>query len=156
MNQDAINQRILTIESELAELKAELNKPDKFKFKYEFSNTYNVTGHTVVQNCTGEINDALQNFRYRQTEANAKADFQLQKELMCIGALAEQIDPDYKSKIYADCGSMIYSIYKDNYTNIFKTHNTYYSSNRRLGVVYMPKDVAEKVCEILNNKGVEL
>lgn len=154
MNQDAINQRIQAIESELAELKAELNKPDKFKFKYEFSNTYNVTGHTVVQNCTGEINDALQNFRYRQTEANAKADFQLQKELMCIGALAEQIDPDYKSKIDWNCTYsgkyfISYDVKKNTYVSFMR------DTHRELGVVYMPKDVAEKVCEILNNKGVE-
>lgn len=155
MNKEAVNQRIQALESGLAGLKAELAKSDKFEFNYEFSNTYNVTGHTVVQNCTGEINDALQNFRYRQTEANAKADFQLQKELMCISALAEQIDPDYKSRVdWYNHACRKYHISYD-----YQEKNYYVSSSlysRMLGVVFMPQEVATQVCKILNNKGVEL
>ena len=150
MNQEAINQRIQALESELAGLKIELNKQEKFKFKYEFSNTYHITSNTIVQNCTGEINDALQNFRYRQTESNAKADFQLQKELMCISALAEQIDPDYKSKV-------IWDGWANNYY-ICINHKTkeYDISYRSVLSRVLPQEVALKVCEILNNKGVEL
>ena len=99
MNHEAINQRIQALESELAGLKAELNKPEKFEFKYSKTDNYMINYYGVHRNLHVMNKDYLQNFRYRQTEANAKADFQLQKELMCIGALAEQIDPTYKSKI---------------------------------------------------------
>ena len=154
MNHEAINQRIQALESELAGLKAELNKPEKFEFKYSKTDNYMINYYGVHRNLHVMNKDYLQNFRYRQTEANAKADFQLQKELMCIGALAEQIDPTYKSKIPEYKSDTYYYIYYGKESR--KYCYSYDTFTRNLGVVYMPKDVAEKVCEILNNKEVEL
>ena len=154
MNHDAINQRIQTLESELAGLKAELNKPDKFEFKYTNGITFGISSCDILTKTTGLNCDFKNNFRHRQTKENAQADFQLQKELMCIGALAEQIDPDYKSKIDFTNDSRSYMIFYD-----YASKTYVIGSNREwksLGVVYMPKDVAEKVCQILNNKQVEL
>lgn len=155
MTKDEILKIIQDMESELAELKAELNKPEKFEFKYSKIDNYMINYYGVHRNLHVMNKDYLQNFRYRQTEANAKADFQLQKELMCISALAEQIDPNYKSKIIWDGRANNYHIV---YNYMTKEYTTSYRSalSRLLGVVYMPKDVAKKVCEILNNKEVEL
>lgn len=151
MNKEAINQRIQALESELAKLKVELSKVDKFKFRYTDTETSFIGAHWTANYTSGSDPLNLENFRYRQTEANANADFQLQKELMCIGALAEQIDSDYKTKVKFDGDTKYAVIYKDDYYQV-SAHNTI----KYLGVVYMPKDVAEKVCEILNNKEVEL
>lgn len=73
---------------------------------------------------------------------------------MCIGALAEQIDPNYKNRVKWLVDDNFYSIQQDMRTGEYQVYHSY--PKRRLGVVYMPKDVAEKVCEILNNKLVEL
>ena len=151
MNFETINQRIQALESELVELKAELSKANNFKFDYTNMKTSFIGTYCVSNNISGSDPFNLENFRYRQTETNANADSQLQKELMCIGALAEQIDPYYKYKVRLDGDGKYAIIHKDSYYQV-SSHSTV----RYLGVVYMPKDVAKKVCEILNNKGVEL
>ena len=154
MNQEAINKRIQALETELAGLKDELNKSDNISFKYTARECCFVGSSRVTTQMDGTDKSALMYFRYRQTEANANADLQLQKELMCIGALAEQIDPDYKSKIIWGTNACNYYIF---FNNKIKKYETAYSNVMQLvGVVYMPRDVAIKVWEILNNKGVEL
>jgi hypothetical protein len=151
---NAINQRIQALESELAGLKIELKKYEKLMFTYS-NKRFNIGN--FLEPIKQEIipnNYSTTSLNYRQLESNAKADFQLQKELMCIGALAEQIDPDYSNKVDWSNDNYKYYIAYDMHTLEYITaSNTFY---KRLGVVYMPKDVAEKVCEILNNKGVEL
>ena len=151
MNQEAINKRIQALESELAGLKAEFNKLEKFEFDYSNSKSFRIYAEQIDKN-SDVSKTGKENFRYRQTESNAKADLQLQKELMCIGALAEQIDPDYKAKVQWGGAHNGY-IYWSESSNKLSTGVT---TTRLLGVVYTPKDVAEKVCEILNNKQVEL
>lgn len=154
MNHDKINQKIQALESELAELKAELSKVNRFKFDYTNRKTSFIGTYCVTNNTSGSDPLNLETFRYRQTQANAAADFQLQKELMCIGALAEQIDPDYKTKLNFINRCPRYMVY---YDCINESYTITYDTNcRALGVVYMPKAVAEKVCEILNNKQVEI
>ena len=153
MNHEAINQRIQALESELAGLKAELNRPEKFEFNYSSGNLFRIYAEQIDKNMN-VFKAGRENFRYRQTESNAQADFQLQKELMCIGALSEQIDPDYKNKVKWIIDKEFYSIQQDMKTGEYQVYYSY--PKRRLGVVYMPKNVAEKVCEILNNKQVEL
>lgn len=154
MNHDKINQKIQALEFELAGLKAELSEVDKFKFRYTYTETSFIGTTCVTHKTSGADRSSLENFRYRQTEKNANADCQLQKELMCIGALAEQIDPDYKTKVNWGIDKQFYSIHQDMETKEYQVHDSY--PKRRLGVVYMPEAVAEKVCEILNNKEVEL
>ena len=153
MNQEAINKRIQALESELAGLKAELIKPEKFMFKY-CNTRYNIGSllePIKIESITN--NYSTTSFNYRKIKENAQADFQLQKELMCIGAIAEQIDPDYKSRVIWDSTTnwvVYWSVEYEQYR--VSSNNTI----KYIGVVYMPKDVADKVCEILNNKGIEL
>jgi len=154
MNKEAINQRIQALESELDKLKAELSKANSFKFDYTNMKTSFIGTYCVSNNTSGSKPLLLENFRYRQLKSNADADFQLQKELMCIGALAEQIDPDYRSEVSWTFDREFYSIQQDMKTKEYQVYCSY--PKRRLGVVYMPKDTAEKVCEILNNKEIEL
>lgn len=152
---DEVLQRIQALELELAGLKEELNKPDKFEFKYLYKECCFIGSSWVSLKMEGNDNKSLKHFRYRQTLENAESDLQLQKEMMCIGALAEQIDPDYKSRVdWYNHACRKYHISYD-----YQEKNYYVSSSlysRMLGVVFMPQEVATQVCKILNNKGVEL
>lgn len=152
---DEVLERIQALELELAGLKEELNKPDKFEFKYLYKECCFIGSSWVSPKMEGNDNKSLKHFRYRQTLENAESDLQLQKEMMCIGALAEQIDPDYKSRVdWYNHACRKYHISYD-----YQEKNYYVSSSlysRMLGVVFMPQEVATQVCKILNNKGVEL
>ena len=154
MDKEQIRMQIEDLKANLKALERELNKPDEFEFNYKELESCLIGMSFIASSEYGLDYKYIDNFRYRQTESNAKADFQLQKELMCIGALAEQIDPDYKSKVI--WGGKIWncSIYFSIPLNKYLISNSI--NYRHLGVVYMPEDVAEKVCEILNNKEVEL
>lgn len=155
IDKDKTLERIQALELELAGLKEELNKPDKFEFKYFYKECCFIGSSWVSPKMEGNDNKSLKHFRYRQTLANAESDLQLQKEMMCIGALAEQIDPDYKSRVdWYNHACRKYHISYD-----YQEKNYYVSSSlysRMLGVVFMPQEVATQVCKILNNKGVEL
>lgn len=155
IDKDKTLERIQALELELAGLKEELNKPDKFEFKYLYKECCFIGSSWVSPKMEGNDNKSLKHFRYRQTLENAESDLQLQKEMMCIGALAEQIDPDYKSRVdWYNHACRKYHISYD-----YQEKNYYVSSSlysRMLGVVFMPQEVATQVCKILNNKGVEL
>lgn len=154
MKSEDILKELAEAKSRIEFLENELRNPEQFKFIYKEDNTYAIYSGDISGGWDGSSGDLLNNFRYRQTEVNAKADFQLQKELMCIGALAEQVDPDYKSKVSWAFDREFYSIHQDMKTKEYQVQCSY--PKRRLGVVYMPKDVAEKVCEILNNNRVTI
>ena len=152
---DEVLQRIQALELELAGLKEELNKPDKFEFKYLYKECCFIGSSWVSPKMEGNDNKSLKHFRYRQTLENAESDLQLQKEMMCIGALAEQIDPDYKSRVdWYNHACRKYHISYDYQEKSYYVSSSMYS--RMLGVVFMPQEVATQVCKILNNKGVEL
>lgn len=155
MNNDAINKRIKNLEQELAGLKAELEvSTSKFQCSYTVDATYFIAETETLSGYKGNQTERLEHFRYRQTEENAKADFKLQKELMCIGALAEQLDPDYKSKIsWNDTNSKVCVIF-DKKTKRYSTSSNNYI--RTLGTVYMPYDLALQICRILNDEQIEL
>lgn len=154
MKSEDILKELAEAKSRIEFLEKELKKPEQFEFIYKEDNTYYIGGCSIQNGLSGNSENLLNYFRYRQTEANAKADLQLQKELMCIGALAEQVAPDYKSKVSWTFDREFYSIQQDMKTKEYQVYCSY--PKRRLGVVYMPEDVAEKVCEILNNKKIEL
>ena len=154
MKRGDILKELAEAKSRIEFLEKELKKPNKIEFRYEKNNTYVITEVDVNDKWSVISKILLNNFRYRQTKTNAEADLMLQKELMCIGTLAEQIYPEYKSDI-------IWEDMDSKYFIIFNTHSNKYivgKSNyyRTLGVVYMPEDVAEKVCEILNNNRVKI
>lgn len=159
MDKIKLQEQIEELKVKLSEMENELNKVEDEKgigitFEYPIGGTHLIKEWKVDKILHNKDFDYLSNFRYRRTESNAKADFKLQKELMCIGALADQIDPNYKDRINWREDKEFYSIQQDMYTKEFEVHISY--PKRRLGVVYMPEDVAEKVCKILNNKEVEL
>ena len=149
MTKEQIQEKIVKLEIELQALKSELTKP--IKFKLELYEGYRICSDGVTEE---KVEQTTHTYLLRRNLLNAKADYQLKYETLNIGAIAEQLDPDYKSKLDWDD----YMQPKDCIC-LYTPTNTYYVNShyvyRALGVVYMPKDLAVKVCEILNNKELE-
>ena len=154
LTKEQILAKIEAAEAELANLKAELNKPDKFEFKYPYYASFMIAKDRVINEATGTSEFCLTNGRYRIKSCNAKQAVQLNRESNLIGAIAEQIDPDFASKVLWDGDTknscIEYNVNNKQYviasTSYFKTP----------GVVFMPKEIAEQVCEILNSNQVSL
>lgn len=136
-------------------LEKELNKPTKFEFKYKKNETYCMYKNTIKVCMDGTDTDGLKHGLYRIKKENAIVDIQLNKESNLIGAIAEQIDVDYAKNIdWNNEYNMKYYVAYNNEDKRYIHLKNY--TIRILGIVYMSEKVAKKVCEILNNKEVEL
>lgn len=136
-------------------LENELKKPEKFEFKYEREETFIIYSDEIESEGNGDVQRKLDFGLYRINENNAKEALQLNKESNIVGAIAEQIDVNYSKDIdWNNKEGNYYSIYYNNQTGKYSSFCN--SFNRYLGTVYMSKEVAKRVCEILNNKAVEL
>jgi hypothetical protein len=158
MNANKINEQIERLEEELAKLKAETNKPNKYEIEYEDGDTFFISIKTVMGEATGQSNDLLKAGRYRSTEKFTNEHFKIQNEMMRLGALVEAVtiemnmedwvadwSDDSQLKYYVDCDCKGNEYYSDCWWTLKTT-----------GVIYMPEEVAIRVCEILNNKEYEL
>ena len=149
MTKEQIQEKIAKLETELQELKSELIKPEKFEFNLE-------KGYRIYSNEVSNKPEKQNKDKHllRKVFSNASMDYHLMQETLIIGAIAEQLDPDYKSKLDWDDEQPKYFIC------LYTPGKTYYVNTgyteRTLGVVHMPKDLADKVCEILNNKEIDL
>lgn len=133
-------------------LENELKKQKKFEFKYKKEETFIIYSGEIESKGNGDAKKKLDFGLYRISEDNAKEALQLNKEINLIGAIAEQIDVNYSKNVNFD--DKKYFIY---FSTINKKYDyTFHEISRALGTVYMTKEVAKRVCEILNNKEVEL
>lgn len=154
LTKEQILAKIEAAEAELANLKAELNKPDKFEFKYPFSASYLIGTDSTANETTGTLAAYLTHGRYRINSDNAEQAVQLNRESNLIGAIAEQIDPDFASKVLWGNDIRNYYIeYNINSRQYVLVSTSYFKTP---GVVFMPKEIAEQVCEILNSNQVSL
>lgn len=154
LTKEQILAKIEAAEAELANLKAELNKPDKFEFKYPFNVAYLIGMESTTNEATGTLAAYLTHGRYRINSNNAEQAVQLNRESNLIGAIAEQIDPDFASKVLWDNDIRNYCIeYVISSKQYVLVSTSYFKTP---GVVFMPKEVAEQVCEILNSNQVSL
>lgn len=154
LTKEQILAKIEAAEAELANLKAELNKPDKFEFKYPFSASYLIGANSTATETTGTLAAYLTYGRYRINSDNAEQAVQLNRESNLIGAIAEQIDPDFASKVLWGNDIRNYYIeYNINSRQYVLVSTSYFKTP---GVVFMPKEIAEQVCEILNSNQVSL
>lgn len=154
LTKEQILAKIEAAEAELVNLKAELSKPDKFEFKYSFSASYLIGANSIVSETTGALAAYLTHGRYRINSGNAEQAVQLNRESNLIGAIAEQIDPDFASKVL--WGNDIRNYYIDYNVNSRQYVLVSTSYFKTPGVVFMPKEVAEQVCEILNSNQISL
>lgn len=144
-----LEQNIERIEAELAQMKQELEDSKKFKWEYPIGKTFFVGSTEISSDCISTDNTWVNNGRYRMLEANAKYALERNRLANRLEALAEQIEPDY---VVPDIGEYTYFIYL--YKNEYR--NTFVKNNRYIGQVYMSKDTAYKVCELLNSGEVVL
>ena len=144
-------ERIEFLEKELTK---EIQKEQKFDFNYPFDNTFLINKDVVYGGWRDYNPQALQFGLYRINEDNAIHQLNLNKESNLIGAIAEQIDLKYLEDIKFNSNEPKYCILYDHHNKIYR-HKINMSS-RILGVNYMSKDLAEKVCEILNKGLVQL
>lgn len=154
LTKEQILAKIEAAEAELVNLKAELNKPDKFEFKYPYCNSFLIDKDHVINEVTGTCKSYLTNGMYRAKLNNAKQAVQLNRESNLIGAIAEQIDPDFASKVlWGNDIKNYYIKYNINNKQYVIVSTSYFKTP---GVVFMPKEVAEQVREILNSDQVSL
>lgn len=151
LTKEQILAKIEAAEAELANLKAELNKPE---FKYQYYASFMIEKDRVINEAAGTSEFCLTNGRYRIKSDNAEQAVQLNRESNLIGAIAEQIDPDFASKVLWGGDIRNYCIeYVISSKQYVIVSTSYFKTP---GVVFMPKEVAEQVCEILNSNQVSL
>jgi hypothetical protein len=158
MNINKINEQIERLEEELAKLKAEATAPRQYEIEYECGDAFYIGSYIISEKTTRFIDSCLNTGRYRSTEKFTNEHFKIQNELMRLGALVEAVtiemnmedwvadwSDDSQLKYYVDCDCKGNEYYSDCWWTLKTT-----------GVIYMPEEVAIRVCEILNNKEYEL
>ena len=158
MNANKINEQIERLEEELAKLKAETNKPNKYEIEYEDGDTFFISIKTVMGEATGQSNDLLKAGRYRSTEKFTNEHFKIQNEMMRLGALIEAVTIDLGLEDWVEDWNN--SSQPKHHVQYDCKGNKYYSdcwwTFKTVGIIHMPEEVAKRVCEILNNKEYEL
>jgi hypothetical protein len=158
MNINKIIEQIERLEEELVKLKEEANKPSKYEIEYKYGDTFFVSNYATIQWKTKKEECHLKAGKYRKTLRFANEHLNIQTEMMRLGALIEAVtielgmedwvadwNDDSQLKYYVDCDCKGNKYYSD-----------FWQTFRTTGVIYMPPEVAERVCEILNNKEYEL
>jgi hypothetical protein len=158
MNICKINTQIERLEQELAKLKAEANKHSKYELEYKNGDTFLISNRTVMGEAAGQSNGLLKAGRYRKTLKYANEHFKTQNEMMRLGALIEAVTIEMNMEYWvADWNNYRQS---KHYVTYDCAINKYcldcWWTYRTMGVIYMPREVAERVCEILNNEEYEL
>lgn len=151
MNKEQLQKQLEEMKAKVAEMEKELNKGEKFEWKYPKDKTFVIGAYSTHPECSGEIGYYLSHGRYRIKEANAKLALQRNKEANVIEALAEQLDPDW----VADWDNE-----QQNKYYVFLSKNEYKCSWNNgaysIGVPYMSRQTAVKICDMLNNGEIEL
>ena len=155
MNKQQLEQNIKNMEAEIAKMKEELNKPEKFEFKYPLNNTYKLMNNVVNSGYTGNDSSSLECNVYRISEDNANAELLRNKQGNFIGALFEQIDVDYAEGI--NWSKFSQHKYYIQYNSQYRKWSIDYVIALKLpGVVYTPtRQIAQRALELLNSGRVE-
>jgi hypothetical protein len=158
MNINKINEQIERLEEELAKLKAEATAPRQYEIEYECGDAFYIGSYIISEKTTRFIDSCLNSGRYRSTEKFTNEHFKTQNEMMRLGALVEAVTVDLGLEDWvADWSDGDQYKCHINYDHEDNTYGLDWCREiRDMGVIHMPKKVAERVCEILNNKEYEL
>jgi hypothetical protein len=158
MNANKINEQIERLEEELAKLKEEANKPSKYEIEYKAGSTYFIGSYRTTPGNSGKDEDYLNTGRYRSTEKFANEHFKTQTETMRLGALVEAVTIEMNMEDWVadwdDKAQVKYSIYYNPKGGEYCSD--YWWTDKTVGILHMSEEVAERVCEVLNNKEYEL
>ena len=159
MNINKINEQIERLEEELAKLKAEATAPRQYEIEYEAGSTFFVGSYnSIIGEITGFSDDGYTSGRYRKTLKFADEHLKTQTEMMRLGALVEAVTIEMNMEDWvADWNDEAQVKYCVRYNHKGGEYCLdYWCTLKTVGVIYMPEEVAERVCEILNNKEYEL
>ena len=154
-----INEQIEKLEKKLAKLKAEANKPSQYKLEYKDDSIFLVGYRDApIRWNAGKEEDHLRTGRYRKTEKFANEHLNIQNEMMRLGALIEAVTIELGMEDWVadwnDKHQYKYCVRYNNEDNKYRADCWWIL--RTVGAIYIPEVVAERVCEILNNKEYEL
>jgi len=144
--------QIEVLKKEINKLEELVKKPKKFEFNFPGEKTYFVSEGQICAEWGGYNRDYLQQGRYRLTEEGAKLSLERNKKANRLEMLAEHLgglkEFEYKK------GVKNWYVTYDNFYNAWTpalTENMYDPEK-----VYMTKEVAIKVANMLNKGEYEL
>jgi len=153
-----INTQIERLEQELAKLKAEATAPSQYEIEYEAGDAFLISNRTVIGEAAGQSNGLLKAGRYRKTLKFANEHLNIQNEMLRLGALIEAVTIELGMEDWVadwnDKHQYKYCVRYNNEDNKYRADCWWIL--RTIGAIHMPEEVAERVCEILNNKEYEL
>jgi len=142
MDKEKLQQDINEIKEKLSEMEAELQIKNKFEFVYEDGKTYFIGSYsTEVDYIVSK--ECVEYGRYRKTKQSAEKALLLQKEVMRLHSLVEQLDGENGNFfIFEQFGA-------------WKTGKILYNDFYP-GMVLMSEKCANEICRMLNVGEVEL
>ena len=143
MNKEQLKKNIEEMEAKLSEMKAELEKKDKFEWKYELWETYLIDEYPLSCDWIGNDKKYLEYGRYRSTEKGAELSFTRNKRANRLEALAEQLGG---LKEFVTNEKTWYLL---NRGDKWVYSYTLYIYNPE--AVYMTEECAKQICDLLNN-----
>jgi hypothetical protein len=136
----------IALANEIFELRDSV--PEKFEFKFEKNNTYLMSMESFTSSSSGDILSTNAYGRYRKTQEGAELSLKrnqranrLEMLVEYLGGLKEFVDGEENWYVYCHKGE--YCMDYDNF--IFSAEK-----------VYMTKEVAIKVCKLLNSGAYSL
>jgi len=138
---EAVEASIAASMKQLKKLKAEFDKPEKFKWDYPSSSVC-VMFASEIANAEGDCSDYLDHGRYRKTRETAEQSLLRNKRANRLEALVEQLQGNLNGSYY-----IYYNTNKRKWQcSITPIDTTIYPET-----VLMDKSTAFIICNILNN-----
>ena len=144
MNKETLEERIGEMEYQLHKMREELNKPKKFEWSYEDSNT-SLVSDTRIHNCWSGLNENyIEHGRFRKTQKAAEMSLARNKRANRLEALAEQVC-GLKEFV---CGTKNYFVLYDN--DIGEWESGLSLSLYNPSTTYMTQDCSIEILRMLN------
>jgi hypothetical protein len=141
-------ERINALEKELSKLRSELNEP--YIIKFEKNNTYLIGVYEIIRSVNGSQFSNINNGRYRKTKQGAELSFERNRKTNRLEMLVESLGGLKEFEVGENNWYIAYSIYN-------KEWEIYNNTAVDLLTVYITtKEIAQEVCDILNNKRYKL
>jgi hypothetical protein len=153
MNKQVVQKRIETLEAELERLKEEVNKPEKFEMEFTIGGTYilypSAAQRLILPKCAGDSTSARENGAYRTTEQGAKLSLERNKKANRLEMLVEYLG----GLVDGETSENRFYVYRSVYgTWVYSGSGSCFYP----GVVYTTREVAIRVCELLNSGEYEI
>ena len=147
MTKEEIQAQIEVLKTELNKLEELANKAEKFEFKFPVGNTYTVTFNEVEPHSSGLIPSLMDYGVYRLTEHGAQLSLKRNRRANRLEMLVEHLGG--LQGFTEDGGELLWTVdyccLRNKWTTAYLP-NSYHPEK-----VYMTKEIADKVVDMLNN-----